>query len=149
MYVLLVGVYRPLLRVLRQGLAEDGLTVDVVCPGPEGNGQVPAVHYDAVILDVVRPRDAGLVLVEGWRRAGLQTPVLALTAPGDGDARVPGLRSLADGLLTKPFELDELLRRLRAVARRHGQNEDAGLCCSSKRSLGIEPTTPVLRGSPT
>jgi DNA-binding response OmpR family regulator len=114
--------------VLRQGLAEDGLTVDVVCPGPEGNGQVPALDYDAVILDVVRPRDAGLVLVEGWRQAGLQRPVLALTAPGDGDARVPGLRALADDLLTKPFELDELLARLRALVRRHGRVEDAALC---------------------
>jgi DNA-binding response OmpR family regulator len=135
MQVLLIGVYRPLLQALRRGLEEEGFTVDVAYPGPNGNGSVRAGDCDVVLLDVGRPVDAAVVLVQSWRRAGWKTPVLALTAPGDGDLCAPEPASPADDVLIKPFDFDELLARLRALARCPGRPGDAVLCgCSRPRN---------------
>ena len=123
MHVLLLGRYLPLLKALKQGLEEEDFTVDIAPDGQEGNGGTPAAGYDAIILDLVRPEDVGGLLVRGWHRAGLKTTVLALAPPGAG-ARVPGLRPLADDVLTKPFELEDLLARLRALPGSNAQGRD-------------------------
>jgi DNA-binding response OmpR family regulator len=110
MRVLLVGAYRPLVKALRRGLEEEGFTVDVA-----GDAAVPTADYGAIILDLRRARDAGLSPVRDWRLAGLKAHVLALTVPEDNEEQIPGLSSVADDSLTKPFELDELIRRLQAL----------------------------------
>jgi DNA-binding response OmpR family regulator len=114
--VLLVGGYRPLVTALKRGLEEEGYALDVADDLQDGDCRVPMAGYDAIVLDLTRPAGAGLALLRGWRRAGLRARVLVLTAPGgsDGNARGP---DPADDWLSKPFALDELLARLRALVR--------------------------------
>jgi DNA-binding response OmpR family regulator len=114
--VLLVGTYKPLLKALKQGLEEEDYRVDVVDHGHEGNGQLPAADYDVIVLDLRRQEASDLSQLQRWRREGLTAPVLALTVPGHTDAEplTPGI----DDCLTKPFHLDDLLTRLRALTER-------------------------------
>ena len=124
--VLLVEDNRTLSRSLRQGLEEEGYAVDVAYDGEEGRFKAEATSYDAIILDLMLPKEDGLSLIRHWRGKGLTTHVLVLTARGTLDDKVKGLDLGADDYLTKPFELEELLARLRALVRR-GQRENVGL----------------------
>lgn len=87
--------------------------------------------YDAVVLDLMLGEDHGLDLLSKARRAGLMTPVLVLTALGEIDDRVRGLDQGADDYLVKPFAIDELIARLRALGRRPDQMVDAVLTLGS------------------
>lgn len=115
MHVLLIGAYRLLVKALKQGLEEEGFTVAVAHDAAEGDLRLRTAAYHVLILDLTPPQEAGLALLRRWRRAGLQTPVLVLTGPGTDD-RTGALDAGANDWLTKPFELEELLARLRAVA---------------------------------
>jgi two-component system OmpR family response regulator len=118
MHVLLVEYHNLMARALKRGLEEEGFTVDVACGGPSGTAAAPTAAYDAVVLDLPHPPGAGLALVQGWRRAGLTAPVLVLAPPrGPGD-RSHGPEAGGDDWLVKPFALEELLGRVRALARR-------------------------------
>src|SRR5262245_30768104 len=114
MCVLLIGSYPPLLRALQRGLAEEGYTVAVARAGQEACARLSTAAYDAIVLDSTGPEEAALGRLQRWRRAGLKTPVLVLTAP-NSDNSVGGHSVEAADWLTKPFELDELLARLRAL----------------------------------
>lgn len=118
MRVLLVEDNKPLLRALRQGLEEEGLAVDIAEDGAEADQKARTTNYDVIVLDIMLPKKDGISLLKGWRASGLNTHVLLLTARGSTEDRVHGLDSGADDYLTKPFELDELLARLRALIRR-------------------------------
>jgi DNA-binding response OmpR family regulator len=122
--VLLVEDYKPLVRALRQGLEEEGFAVDVAYDGEEGDFKANSAEYDAIILDLMLPKEDGLSLLQRWRRKGKQTHVLVLTARGSLEDKVRGLDIGADDYLTKPFELEELLARLRALIRRGHQTKD-------------------------
>jgi DNA-binding response OmpR family regulator len=98
--------------------------VDVAHDGEEGNYKARTAEYDVIILDLMLPKTDGLSLLQGWRREGLTTHVLVLTARGSIDDKVRGLDFGADDYLTKPFELEELLARLRALIRRGHQVKD-------------------------
>jgi DNA-binding response OmpR family regulator len=124
MRVLLIEDHRPLVRALRQGLEEEGFAVDVAADGEEGDFKARTAEYDAVILDLMLPKVDGLTLLQRWRRAGMKTHVLVLTARGGIDDKVRGLDSGADDYLTKPFELEELFARLRALIRRGHEVKD-------------------------
>ena len=124
MRVLLIEDHKPLLRALRQGLEEEGLAVDVAADGEEGDFKARSADYDVIILDLMLPKIDGLTLLQNWRRAGLTTHVLVLTARDALDDKVKGLDLGADDYLTKPFELEELLARLRALIRRGHQVKD-------------------------
>ena len=124
MRVLLIEDHKPLARVLRQGLEEEGFAVDTAFDGEEGNFKARSAEYDAVILDLMLPKIDGLTLLQNWRRDGLKTHVLVLTARGAIEDKVRGLDLGADDYLTKPFELEELLARLRALIRRGHQVKD-------------------------
>ena len=119
--VLLVEDHQPLVRALRQGLEEEGYAVDVAYDGEEGDFKATTVTYDAIILDLMLPKVDGLSLLKKWRKQGVTSHVLVLTAKGTLDDKVVGLDTGADDYLTKPFELDELLARLRALVRRGHQ----------------------------
>jgi DNA-binding response OmpR family regulator len=122
--VLLVEDHKPLVRALKQGLAEEGFAVDVAYDGEEGDYKARTADYDVIILDLMLPKEDGLSLLPRWRRNGLKTHVLVLTARGSIDDKVKGLDLGADDYLTKPFELEELLARLRALIRRGHQVKD-------------------------
>jgi DNA-binding response OmpR family regulator len=121
MRVLLVEDHKPLVRALRQGLEEEGFAVDVAVDGPEGDFKARSAEYDVIILDVMLPKVDGLSLLQRWRKDGLSMHVLVLTARGSMEDKVKGLDLGADDYMTKPFELEELLARTRALIRRGHQ----------------------------
>lgn len=124
MRVLLVEDHRPLVRALRRGLEEEGFAVDVAYDGEEGGYKAESADYDVIVLDLMLPKEDGLSLLQRWRRAGKKTHVLILTARSAIEDKVKGLDLGADDYLTKPFELGELLARLRALVRRGHQIKD-------------------------
>jgi len=122
--LLLVEDYKPLVRALRQGLEEEGFAVDVAYDGEEADHKAINTNYDAIILDLMLPKKDGLTLLKSWRAAGIKTHVLILTARGTLEDKVKGLDVGADDYLTKPFDLEELLARIRALIRRRHQAKD-------------------------
>lgn len=124
MRVLLVEDHKPLVRVLKQGLEEEGFAVDVAYDGEEGNYKAQTANYDVIVLDLMLPKEDGLSLLQRWRREGMKSPVLVLTARSSIEDKVRGLNLGADDYLSKPFELEELLARIRAQIRRGHQVRD-------------------------
>jgi DNA-binding response OmpR family regulator len=111
---------------VRQGLVEMGYGVDVAHLGHEGEEKAVVRDYDAIILDVMLPDQDGVVVCRNLRRQGVRTPVLMLTALSTTADKVTGLDAGADDYLAKPFELDELAARVRALLRR-GQAQESSI----------------------
>jgi two-component system OmpR family response regulator len=111
---------RRLADVLRQSLAEAGWDVEVVHDGRSAYGRAlpDGIPYDVLLLDWMLPELDGLTVCRRLRDLGVTTPVLMLTARADVRDRIDGLDAGADDYLSKPFDLDELLARLRALRRR-------------------------------
>jgi DNA-binding response OmpR family regulator len=122
--VLLIEDHKPLVRALKQGLEEEGFAVDTALDGEEGNFKARTAEYDVIILDLMLPKQDGLSLLQEWRKSGLSSHVLVLTARGSIEDKVKGLDLGADDYLTKPFQLEELLARIRALIRRTHQVKD-------------------------
>jgi DNA-binding response OmpR family regulator len=118
MRVLIVEDDPKLAELLARTLREQTYAVDVAADGETGLVQAAINPYDAIILDVVLPRRSGFEVCAQMRARGLRVPVLMLTARDTVRDRVAGLDTGADDYLTKPFALDELLARLRALMRR-------------------------------
>ncbi len=118
MRVLLVEDDEHLARAVVRGLREEGYTVDHAATGPDARLLADTRHYGLVILDRMLPEVSGDELLAGWRRGGVTTPILMLTALDAVASRVTGLRAGADDYLVKPFAFEELLARLEALARR-------------------------------
>ncbi len=124
MHVLLVEDQPALQRSLAAGLEKAGAIVHVVGDGLGAAGLLATEDYDAVVLDLGLPGIDGWEVLRRLRARGKDTPVLILTAAGDLHDRVRGLDTGADDYLTKPFELEELVARLRAIVRRRvGQTQ--------------------------
>ena len=117
MRILIVEDEPRLLRNLARALREEGYAVDVATAGDEGLYKAESYNYDAVVLDIMLPRLDGWEVLERLRKQK-QTPVLMLTARDSFKDRVRGLDDGADDYLVKPFDLSELLARLRALIRR-------------------------------
>src|SRR5262249_18728983 len=88
-------------------------------------------QYDAVILDLGLPKVDGLTVLRRWRDAGIFMPVLVLTARGSWHEKVQGIDSGADDYLSKPFQMEELLARLRALIRRANRQASPALHCGA------------------
>ncbi|TNF19294.1 MAG: response regulator transcription factor [Rhodobacteraceae bacterium] len=99
-------------------LRDRGHSVDVLHDGAEGDGFLAREGADLVVLDINLPGMSGIEILRALRRRGDGTPVILLTARSETEERVAGLDAGADDYLTKPFEMDELEARLRALARR-------------------------------
>jgi two-component system, OmpR family, response regulator MprA len=109
-------------EALRRSLAFEGYQVVLACDGLDALDQVASDAPDVVVLDVLMPRMDGLTTARRLRAAGSTVPVLMLTARDTVGDRVSGLDAGADDYLVKPFELDELLARVRALLRRRALN---------------------------
>jgi two-component system OmpR family response regulator len=109
----------PLLsRELVRSLADAGYAVDAAGDGERADFLATTERYDAVVLDLGLPGIDGLTLLRRWRDAGLAVPVLVLTARGSWHEKVQGIDSGADDYVAKPFRIEEVLARLRALVRR-------------------------------
>lgn len=124
MRFLLVEDDAALSTSLARGLRERAYAVDVAGDGEEGLYQASISPYDAIILDLNLPKLDGLTLCRLLRRQGSAVRILMLTARARMEDRVQGLDAGADDYLSKPFELEELLARLRALLRRRGEQVD-------------------------
>lgn len=122
MRLLVVEDDEILLDGLKVGLQMCGFTVDAVTSVADAQAAVHADSFDAIILDLMLPDGSGLDVLATMRRAGNRTPVLLLTAKDEVADRIAGLDCGADDYLGKPFDLDEVAARLRAIVRRaHGR----------------------------
>ena len=119
MKILLVEDNQQVAQFVRKGLAEAGHTVDHADNGRDGLFMASSESYDALILDRMLPGGVdGLGIIEALRRTGNTTPILILSALGDVDERIRGLKVGGDDYLTKPFAFGELEARLAALTRR-------------------------------
>jgi two-component system, OmpR family, response regulator len=126
MRILVVEDDTNLSRQIKDALTEADYAVDVAFDGEEGHFLGDTEPYDAVVLDIGLPQMDGLSVLEKWRRAGKSVPVLLLTARDRWSDKVQGIDAGADDYLAKPFHMEELLARLRALVRRaagHASNE--------------------------
>ncbi len=119
MRVLIVEDERKISSYLKRGLNEQGYAVDTAFTGQEALDWAEAAPYDIIILDILLPEMDGLTVCRELRKRNNRTPILMLTARDTVDDRVNGLDAGADDYLVKPFELKELLARLRAMSRRN------------------------------
>lgn len=128
MHLLLIEDDAALQMALQRSLVRSGMRVEVCGDGSGALALWQATHPDVVLLDLSLPGLDGLDVLRHARQAGLNTPVLILTARGTVGDKVLGLNAGADDYLPKPFDLDELEARVRALHRRHsaGVNDPAG-----------------------
>jgi two-component system, OmpR family, response regulator len=105
-------------KAVQQGLEEAGHACQWLKDGTEGLQAAQSQKHNVIVLDLMIPGESGLALLEKLRRAGIQTPVVVLTALGSVQDRVAGLNKGADDYLVKPFAMPELLARVEAVCRR-------------------------------
>ncbi len=126
MRVLVVEDDANLNRQLKEALTDAGYAVDTATDGEEGHFLGDTEPYDAVVLDIGLPQMDGLSVLEQWRRDGRDMPVLLLTARDRWSDKVQGIDAGADDYVAKPFHMEEVLARVRALVRRaagHASNE--------------------------
>lgn len=127
MRILLVEDDPSLHRIVVKHLREAGYAVDGCFDGEDGLDYMESTSYDCIILDWMLPKKDGLSVLRAFREHGHTAPVLMLTAKDAISDRVAGLDTGADDYLTKPFALDELLARVRAMLRRSGEQKQTVL----------------------
>jgi len=136
--ILLVEDNRRLSDSLRMTLQDEGYAVDVAYDGPEGEELASLAPYDIMILDIMLPGKDGLAVCRALRNRHVNTPILMLTARDALEDRVSGLDSGADDYLVKPFEVDELRARMRALLRRESDSKSGLLVIED---LEMDPAT--------
>jgi len=123
MRVLVIEDDREIAHFLQKGLKESGHGADLVGDGEAGLDMARSGEYDVLIVDRMLPGKDGLTLIQALRAEGNRTAVLILSALGEVDDRVKGLKAGGDDYLTKPFALSELLARIEALTRRSAPEE--------------------------
>jgi two-component system OmpR family response regulator len=114
---------------LVERLTSEGYAVDLATNGEEAGFLGETEPFDAVVLDLGLPKVDGLTVLRGWRRAGVAMPVIILTARGSWSEKVQGIDAGADDYLAKPFRVEELLARIRALIRRAKGHASAEITC--------------------
>jgi two-component system OmpR family response regulator len=133
MRVLVVEDDVDLAKQLRAALDEAGYAVDLAGDGEEGHHLGATEPYDAVVLDLGLPVIDGITVLDRWRRAGRAMPVLVLTARDRWSDKVAGIDAGADDYVAKPFRMEEVLARLRALIRRAAGHASAEIECAGVR----------------
>lgn len=129
MRVLVVEDDPELGRQLSERLRHEGYAVDLARDGEEGQFLGETEPYDAIVLDLGLPKVDGLTVLRAWRKQGVGAPVIILTARGAWTEKVQGIDAGADDYLAKPFSMEELLARIRALIRRAKGHASAELSC--------------------
>jgi len=148
MHVLVVEDDERVAGHLVKGLKGEGWLVDHVADGRQALFQVAAETYDVIVLDRMLPNVDGLKILQTMRAAGDSTPVLILSALGDVDNRVKGLRAGGDDYLTKPFAFSELLARVEALSRRKGVVQETTELGLADLQMNLLSRTVTRRGQP-
>ncbi len=141
MRILVVDDDRAVRESLRRSLAFNGYTVDLAEDGVEALEAITNERPDALVLDVMMPRLDGLEVCRQLRSTGDDLPILVLTARDTVSERVSGLDAGADDYLPKPFALEELLARLRALLRRTGPEDGGDGAVMTFADLTLDPST--------
>ncbi|MEM6792910.1 MAG: response regulator transcription factor [Acidobacteriota bacterium] len=146
--VLVVEDDEATLEFIRKGLSQEGLTVDTVTDGLLAYAAARDASFDLIIMDIMLPGIDGLTVLQRLRREKVETPVLVLSAKGDLDDRVRGLRAGGDDYLTKPFAFAELIARIEALVRRSGHLHAAPLLHLGGLTLDRERHLLFVDGEP-
>ena len=145
--ILVVDDDRAVRESLRRSLAFNGYTVDLAQDGQEALEMITSERPDALVLDVMMPRMDGLQVCRHLRSTGDDLPILVLTARDSVSERVAGLDAGADDYLPKPFALEELLARMRALLRRTALDDRTESAAMTFADLSLDPMTrEVTRG---
>lgn len=146
-----------LAQALQKHLRGEGLAVDIASNGIDGEHLGMEEAYDAIILDLGLPERSGLEILKNWRKASIQTPVIILTARDSWQEKVDGFKAGADDYVAKPFHVEELIARIRAVIRRNITQDSGSLtvcgltldeerqCCTRAEGETIELTGTEFR----
>ncbi len=129
MRILLVEDDRALAAGVAQALRDERFVVDIAGNGEDGLHLGETESFDAAVLDLGLPKMDGVAVLKGWRAAGRQLPVLILTARDGWSQKVEGFKAGADDYLTKPFRVEELVMRLRALVRRAAGHAASVVTC--------------------
>ena len=147
MRILVVEDDKDLNGQLTAALKEAGYAVDCAFDGEEGHFLGDTEPYDAVILDIGLPQMDGLSVLEQWRRDGRTVPVLLLTARDRWSDKVQGIDAGADDYVAKPFHVEEVLARIRALVRRAAGHASNELVCGPVR-LDLRASRVTVDGNP-
>lgn len=131
MKVLLVEDDGPLAETIARALRAENFAVDVAADGLNGQHMGETEAYDVAVLDLGLPKVPGATVLRAWRKAGRQLPVLILTARDGWTEKVDGFKAGADDYLTKPFRVEELIMRLRALVRRSAGHATPRIECGA------------------
>jgi two-component system OmpR family response regulator len=129
--ILVVEDEGALCRQLEHAIRQAGYAVDCAADGEQADFLARTEAYDAIVLDLGLPRVDGLTVLRGWRDAAVTVPVLVLTARGSWHERVKGIDDGADDYVTKPFQIEEVLARLRGLIRRASRQARPALTCGA------------------
>jgi two-component system OmpR family response regulator len=127
--LLVVEDDRDINRQVVNALEEAGYVADKAFDGEEGGYLGENEPYDAIILDMGLPKADGVSVLQKWRRAGIKTPVISLTARDRWSDKVDGFDAGADDYVTKPFHMEELMARVRALLRRTAGHATSQITC--------------------
>jgi two-component system OmpR family response regulator len=147
MRILVVEDDADLARQMKDSLSDAGYAVDLATDGEEGHYLGANEPYDAVVLDLGLPVMDGITVLERWRREGRTMPVLILTARDRWSEKVAGFDAGADDYVAKPFHMEEVLARLRALVRRAAGHASADLTCGPVH-LDTRSARVSVRGQP-
>jgi two-component system OmpR family response regulator len=129
--ILLVEDDALLAGEIAHALRKENFAVDIAANGEDGHHLGDTEAYDAAVLDLGLPKMSGSAVLRAWRDAGRQLPVLILTARDGWTEKVEGFKAGADDYLTKPFRIEELIMRLRALVRRSAGHAAPGIVCGA------------------
>ena len=141
MKILLVEDDRMLAQEIARALREENFAVDVAANGEDGKHLGETESYDAAVLDLGLPKVPGVDVLRSWRKHERHLPVLILTARDGWTDKVDGFKAGADDYLTKPFRIEELVMRLRALVRRSSGHGASRISCGP---LSFETQTGVF-----
>lgn len=133
---------------LCKGLREERFLVDSAATSIEADELVLVNDYDAILLDVMIPGVDGFNLCQAWRRRGIQSPILFLTARSDITDRVKGLDLGGDDYLVKPYAFEELLARVRVMVRRHNKPMSGAVLTFGDLEIDTRSQTATIHGDP-